>query len=133
MSDTPTFGRNLLASVGVTLLVLGLAGAAAPSLLGVPALAALGGAGAMGLGAIMVVLAAFYDSSGGQAKLLGWRVHFGTPPLEPLPPDLDPGSGPELLTAQDAAVEPRGGVVVPLGGGRDPSTGASDVEVRRSP
>jgi hypothetical protein len=72
-----TWGRNLLAGVGVTLVVIGSLLIGLPFVTKTSGFNALPGVGALALGVLLVVLSAYYESSGGSASVPGYSVRFG--------------------------------------------------------
>jgi hypothetical protein len=78
------WGRNLLALVGIALILTGLALVVLPFVAKTSGLVAAPGASILGVGVLLVVMSAFYESSGGSARLPGWRLKFGrdTPPAQ---------------------------------------------------
>ncbi len=72
-----TWGRSLLATMGVILTLAGLMLIVLPFIATFSGLVAVPGVGVLGLGVLLVVLSAYYDSSAGAAQLLGWRIRFG--------------------------------------------------------
>jgi len=82
------WGRNLLAAVGVALILTGLALVVLLFVTRTSGLVAAPGTSILGIGILLVVMAAFYESSGGSARLPGWRLRFGKAERDdPNPPD----------------------------------------------
>ena len=90
------WGRNLLALVGIALIVTGLVLVVLPFVSKTSGIVDAPGASITGVGVLLVVLSAFYESSGGSARLPGWHVVFGRDtPSDQVEPDSEQTDEPD--------------------------------------
>lgn len=89
LSSAPTmtpgghWGRNLLAGVGISLTLSGIAIVLLPFCMHTSAFVVAPGAAILAVGVLLVVMSAFFDTTGGEGTLPGWHVCFGRE-LEPV-------------------------------------------------